>query len=712
MCRQTAWGCELKVFSYLRQCVNEGTQISRFNALAAALLGAPAHFFFYFIFKYGFHLPYENVVLRMAATLLCLSMLFKEKLVSIGVSNSFFTYYWHFLIIFVLPFIFTVNLIMNNFHELWLYWEIFMLFVLISFVPNWLIFLIDLLIGVAGAILFYFLSLPHVELHPTFNQPLYFLVLFFTIIAGYGFSYSNRRGLMAQERNNALQALAGGIAHEMRNPLGQIRYNFDAIQQELPLYLPERMFTPITSGGIERIYQSVANGQLAVNRGIQVIEMILEEVKEQSSTKNGFDFLSVAAVTRKALDEYSYESDVERARVHFQEGEDFMFLGAENMYIFVLFNLVLNALYFLRSFPNGRIDIRLQRGETQNKVFVKDTGPGVSKENIGKLFDPFFTSGRKGGTGLGLAFCKRVMRSFGGDITCNSVHGEFTEFVLSFPVLGENEVAEYEAQLYSDNRMLFSGKRVLLVDDDTENHALFRNYLMPLGVDTDEASSFAEAMKMIDSDPYDLLLANLDRTVLDVYQLAYKIRSNGKHLPVVAYTRSPSYVLRARAEKSGIHGLLTIPMVLPELLQVLSSSIQKNSASLQGSLVGKTLLVVDDSAVNRMIIRTMLQKLRVTVMEASNGQEALDILENHQCNLLLMDIQMPVLDGLEAAKRIRSGNHDYRNIPIIGLSGDSDNETVKQAMQCGMNDYIVKPVDNILLFEKIASLESLINQHN
>jgi two-component system CAI-1 autoinducer sensor kinase/phosphatase CqsS len=709
MCRQIAWGEALKVFSYIRQCINEGTQISRFNAYAAALLGAPAHFFFYFIFKYGFHLPYENVVLRMTATLLCLSMLLKDKLVGIGVPNSFFSYYWHFLIIFVLPFIFTVNLIMNNFHELWLYWEIFMVFVLISFVPNWLIFLIDLVIGVSCAILFYFLSVPNVELHPTFNQPLYFLVLFFTIIAGYGFSYSNRRGLMAQERNNALQALAGGIAHEMRNPLGQIRYNFDTIQQELPLYHPESIFPPITSGGIERIYQSVANGQLAVNRGIQVIEMILEEVKEESSAKKGFSFLSIAAVTHKALNEYSYESEVERERVHFHESEDFMFRGTENMYIFVLFNLVLNALYFLRSFPDGRIDIRLQCGQTMNKVFVRDTGPGVSKENIEKLFDPFFTSGRKGGTGLGLAFCKRVMRSFGGDITCNSVHGEFTEFVLSFPVLGDPEIADYEAQLYTDNKVFFSGKRFLLVDDDAENQALIRRYLLPLGVSADEASSFAEAMKMIDSGRYDLLLANLDLSVLDVYQLAYRIRSNGKHLPVVAYTREPSYILRGRAEKSGIQGLISMPLVLPELLQVLSAAITSNSSELHGSLAGKTLFVVDDSAVNRMIIRTMLQKLRVTVMEASNGQEALDILENHHCDLLLMDIQMPVLDGLETAKRIRSGKHNYRNIPIIGLSGDSDQETVQQAMQCGMNDYLVKPVDNKLLLEKIASLESLIN---
>jgi two-component system CAI-1 autoinducer sensor kinase/phosphatase CqsS len=100
----------------------------------------------------------------------------------------------------------------------------------------------------------------------------------------------------------------------------------------------------------------------------------------------------------------------------------------------------------------------------------------------------------------------------------------------------------------------------------------------------------------------------------------------------------------------------------------------------------------------------MLHQHGVTVIEASNGKEALDKLEHHHCDLLLIDIQMPVLDGLEATKRIRSGKSDYKNIPIIGLSGDSSKETVHHATQYGMNDYLVKPVNNIVLLQKVTSL--------
>jgi len=691
-----------KVSAYIKQCIKEGTQVSSFNTMAAAILGAPLHFFFYFTFKYLFHLPYESLALRLIATLLCVSVLLKKRMPAF--LQPYFSYHWHFTIIFVLPFIFTVNLIMNNFHELWLYWEIFMLFVLIAFVPNWLMFLIDLVIGIISAILFYQLSTPHVVLHPTFNIPLYLIVLFCTIIAGYVFSYSNKKGIMAQERNNALQALAGGIAHEMRNPLGQIRYNFDSILQELPRYHSESIVPLITVNGLEKIYQRVAQGQMAVNRGIQVIDMILDEVKEDAFQTKGFAYFSIFALTRKALDEYSYESEKERERVHFRPGDDFMFLGAETMYIFVLFNLIMNALYFLRSFPDGCIDIHFQRGETRNMVYVRDTGPGVSKEILGKLFDPFFTSGRKGGTGLGLSYCKRVMHAFRGDIVCNSVHGEFTEFILSFPVVGASDIVSYESKLYTENRPFFSGKRVLLVDDDVENLVQIRHYLQSLNVKSDETVSAAEAIKMLDSNHYELLLANLDLPGLDGYELAYRLRSYGTFMPLVVYTREPFFIIRARVEKSGILGLLSMPLVLPEFLQVLSVSMKAKPEKQKGTLNGKVILVVDDSAINLLLIRSMLKQDGITVLEASNGKEALDILENNHCDLLLMDIQMPILDGLEATKRIRSGKHYFKNIPIIGLSGDSSEETVLMAMQSGMNDYLIKPVDNTALLRKITSL--------
>lgn len=163
-------------------------------------------------------------------------------------------------------------------------------------------------------------------------------------------------------------------------------------------------------------------------------------------------------------------------------------------------------------------------------------------------------------------------------------------------------------------------------------------------------------------------------------------------------------MVSSRVEQSGIQGLLSMPLILSEVLQVLTTSLKATLDIFKGSCTGKVVLIVDDSAVNLLFVKSILQQLDLTVMEASNGEEALDILNNHHCDLMLTDIQMSVLDGLEVTKRIRSEKSNYRNIPIIGLSGDSSQETVLKAKHFGMNDYLVKPFDNMLLLRKVVSL--------
>ena len=109
--------------------------------------------------------------------------------------------------------------------------------------------------------------------------------------------------------------------------------------------------------------------------------------------------------------------------------EDFDFRGDETAYLFVLFNLIKNALYYMALDPGARITITV----ADNQVKVHDTGPGVAPDALARLFQPFATVGKAGGTGLGLAYCCRVMQAFGGEIECESVLGEYTQFTLSFP---------------------------------------------------------------------------------------------------------------------------------------------------------------------------------------------------------------------------------------------------------------------------------------
>ncbi|NTW51672.1 MAG: response regulator [Chlorobiaceae bacterium] len=699
----------MKVISHLSEFIKDGTLIARSNTLAIAKVGAPAHFFFYFLFSYGFHLPYESLSLRLIASLLCLSALIKSRLPA--TIQPYFPYYWHFSMIFVLPFIFTVSLIMNNFHELWLYWEIFMVFVLIMFVPHWVMFFFDLCIGVLGAILFCMVSNPNLQLHPTFNIPLYSIVFVFSILVGHAFSFSNWQSMKneerrkAEEKNLVLQAMAGGIAHEMRNPLGQIRHNLDEILQELPQKNSANDAVQVTPANIMTINKRVAQAQMALNRGLHVIDMTLGNFRNNDISLRDFNCLSAAASTRKAIDEYGYASEHERQLIHLESSDDFMFRGDENSYVLVLYNLLVNALYFLQTIPNGRLDIRLEQGEAVNKIFVKDNGPGISSDNLSKIFDPFFTTGKKGGTGLGLAFCRRIIRSFGGDIICNSEKGKFTEFVMSFPVLDKSLIDDYEAKLYAEYRPAFQGKRLLLAGSSPDNLSMIRRQLIPFGISTDEASDGAQAMNMIVSSRYDLLLADIDLPLINAAELAQKIKEIGKEMPVVAYTSSKNPVPGKKlVETYDIDTWISMPPALSELLYALKTSLETARETLKESLTGKTVLVVDDLDFNRRVIKTMLNKLGVTILEASDGQDALDKLKTHHCDLLIMDMRMPVLDGFEATRRIRSGISTYRSIPILGMSGNLDNASLKMARQCGMTDCLIKPVKLKEFLQKVGSM--------
>ncbi|MEC9486206.1 MAG: hybrid sensor histidine kinase/response regulator [Prosthecochloris sp.] len=704
----------MSVSGYIGRCIKEGTQVSVFNVTWGGLLAAPGHIFFYVLLKYGFQMPYENFALRLAASVLALFAIFFVRLES-PLAKKLFPFYWHGSLIFILPFIFTFLLLKNNFHELWLYWEIFMIFVLILFVPNWLMLFVDLLVGMAAGVLGFVLTTPDALLRPDFDIPAYLTVVVVTVIAGYLFSYSNRQGQVAQEKNAALQALAGSIAHEMRNPLGQVKLNLDIIEDQLPAgeYRDAEALRR-TSGELytvlDRLYQHVAWGQIAVKRGSQIINMILDEVREKPVDTSNFIHSSAAIATRKAIDEYGFESSAEREKIVFDDRQDFMFRVNETMYLFVLFNLIKNALYFLESCPGKKIFITLESGDEQNRVIVKDTGPGIASEYLDRLFDPYFTAGRKGGTGLGLSYCKRVMRAFGGDITCDSVEGEYTEFTLTFPVVSEEALKAAHEVLVNKNRALFEGKRFLVVDDKAEDRELVCRALQPFGVELEQAGNGEEALRCLLSADFDLVIMNLSMPVLDGYEATELIRSGEagreiSHLPVIAYTEQPVSVAEGRSRKAGMQGVITKPCADDELVRVVAGVLEEVHGLDLNRMRDLRVLVADDSSVNRTVISALLEKYGMTTMQAVNGTKVIEMVNDGDFDLVLMDIGMPELNGLEATRRIRaSADERVASLPVIGISGESDEELISEALRAGMTDYVTKPVDMRLLLEKISGV--------
>jgi signal transduction histidine kinase len=133
-------------------------------------------------------------------------------------------------------------------------------------------------------------------------------------------------------------------------------------------------------------------------------------------------------VVKKALKQFSYQNQQDRDLASYNLNKDFIFRGDENMMIFVIYNLLKNALHY-----QVKIEIRTEVKSSGNYLYFKDYGPGIEKDKLELIFESFFTSGKKDGTGLGLPFCRRIMRAFDGEIICKSELGKGTEFEMKFP---------------------------------------------------------------------------------------------------------------------------------------------------------------------------------------------------------------------------------------------------------------------------------------
>jgi CheY-like chemotaxis protein len=656
--------------------------------------------------------PYESFELRFGSAISFIPILFYKRYpVSF---RPWLMIYWYLWLTFTFPVVFTFLMLMNNFSGLWLVAETVMLLVFIIFIPNLFLFTFLLIAGLSAAYAGYVL-VTGTYLSITTQILEYFVSIPVAFLLGMLVNYTNKKGVVALERNTVLQSLAGTIAHEMRNPLGQIRNCLNGIHNLLPRrHRESTVHHPLNGALLENLYERVAHGQIAVKRGVQVIDMVLGEIREKPINPESFTYLSAYRIVRNALDEYGYETENDRKRVRVEMNEPFIFRVNETLFVFVLFNLLKNALYYFKSHPQSQVTVRLEKGEPYNFIFFRDTGPGIPKEALPRIFDSYFTSGKTGGTGLGLAYCKRVLKSFGGDIRCESEEGKYTEFIMSLPFVSSREFDEYTARIVALGTGDFRGKRVLIVDDDPLYRITLKKYLAPFDVITDEAANGSEALELLTGIRYNLVIMDLNMPSMSGYETVERMRlgeagAEARSTPVVAHSSEPAAFARSMSENAGLQAFIAKPCSQSELINTLRAALHTlpDGHAAQGALSGKKVLVVDDSALNCDLIAMNLKDAGLDVSVSNDGARSLEILHHERFDLLVTDIRMPGMDGLELTRKLRSSSDPrLRTLPVIGLSGAvEEEETAKKA---GMNDFRVKTDSPGLLLNSICRL--LFNQ--
>jgi signal transduction histidine kinase/CheY-like chemotaxis protein/streptogramin lyase len=380
----------------------------------------------------------------------------------------------------------------------------------------------------------------------------------------------------------------------------------------------------------------------------------------------------------------------------------------------ILVNLLGNAIKFTEQ---GEVVVALERGSVVQgsdgrrfqpvTLSVKDTGIGIPKEKMDHIFESFTqadsTTTRKfGGTGLGLTIARSLAEMMDGSLEVQSELGKGSVFMLTLSL----EIVDEMSTVPATHRPVL--KRALVVDDNVTNCHLLENIFHYMGVDCTACTGGPAALEILaavrEEDAFDLIVTDHQMPVMDGVTLVGKIKEllKGRHQPFILMLSSlDKEMCMEDAEKLGIDMFLSKPVKLQELnamLQAVFGSAEGGRTSIQAKpeihklTENASILVAEDEPVNMLLISEVLGKMGFRVIKASNGKQVLDLLAaDHHPAVILMDVNMPEMDGLEATQIIRSLPQPQRNIPIVALTAGAMSEDRERCLGAGMNSFISKP---------------------
>src|SRR6516165_8727148 len=374
----------------------------------------------------------------------------------------------------------------------------------------------------------------------------------------------------------------------------------------------------------------------------------------------------------------------------------------------VLVNLLANAIKFT---PAGEVGVavsarRLEGSRREVHFAVRDTGIGIPKDRFDRLFKVFSqvdvsTTRRYGGTGLGLAISKRLSELMGGRIWAESEPGKGSTFHFTIVV---DEVEALERTAADGEQPALVGKRVLIVDDNASNRLLLKLQTERWGMRARDTNAPAVALEwIVQGDPFDVALLDYQMPEMDGIALAREIRAvRGAHAPVLILLSSAGQSLASARADAGFAAGLSKPLRLSHLRDRLLETIGDlhdtpagavpTVAPNVGSPMPLRILLAEDNDLNQKVALRLLERLGYGAEVAGDGLQALARLEQAAYDVILMDVQMPEMDGLEASRAICARWARSERPRIIAITAEAMQGDREKCLAAGMDDYIVKPV--------------------
>jgi len=512
----------------------------------------------------------------------------------------------------------------------------------------------------------------------------------------------------AEKANKAKSEFLANMSHEIRTPLNGV-IGFSELLSNTDL-------TPLQE-------QYLKNTNTSAHSLMGIINDILDFSKIEAGK------LELEKIRTDIIELIEDTSDIMRYQVSIKNIELLVnFNHAMPRYAIVdpirlrqiLVNLLNNAVKFTNK---GEIELKVtfKKVKDNTGIFgfsVRDTGIGISNEQEKKLFKAFSqadnsTTRKFGGTGLGLTISNKLAKKMGGEIKLKSVPGKGTTFF--FDITTEFDSGDESA--YSDLKHI---KRILIVDDNDNNRMILEHTLKHWNIETISCDCGLSALNILEKEGlFDVIIIDYQMPELNGLETIKIIRDEYNFSPeqqpvILLHSNMNDDNIHNKCKEFGVAFNLIKPVKSHQLFNYLKNIRYKPSLNVKTEEKNEkvtlnennkfVILVADDVAMNKLLVKSIIKQLypNIEIVEASNGKEALNIAKSTALDIILMDIQMPEMDGVEATKQIREfekikGTH----IPIIALTAGVFKEEKEKCFKAGMDDFLKKPVDKNVLHKML-----------